>query len=158
MDALNFRYQLALAQKYFFKLFNVFKLFTLCCKERTLLNRWSSLGFTFLSCITFQNILLNSSSTSQDLCSFLALFGSRQSLSCSNKRLQSFFFCHSSRIVLDLDTLSLHFLADCIPNSVLADWLCNKSPLCCTLIWVVLSLDTCPGLLHSQQWSRGSTL
>ena len=83
-------------------------IFTLCCKERTLLNRWFSPGFTFslwtpsileetnrssfvsfaakssdfqlFYCITFQNILLNLSSTPRDPCSFLVLFGSRQSL------------------------------------------------------------------------------
>ena len=91
-------------------LFSILKLFTLCCKEQTLCNRWFSPGFTFslwtplileetdlssfvsfsakasgfqlFSFITFQNIMLNFSSTHQDLCSFLILFSSRQTLDC----------------------------------------------------------------------------
>ena len=89
-------------------LFSILKLFTLFCKERTLLNRWFSPDFTFslwtplileeiyhssfvffaaqssgfqlFFFITFQNILLNSSSTPRYPCSFFVLFGRKRSL------------------------------------------------------------------------------
>ena len=61
---------------------------------------------------------------------------------CSNGCLHLVLPCNSSWIVLGLDTLSSHVLADCIPNSVPADWPCNWNPLCCTSIWVVLGLDS----------------